>query len=105
MKGGETMRGKKEVCFERGTSRMFLILTMEWLRPHFPTTSFRLMALRNRVECQYYNKTNIPPSYFESATKNNIFNFVLHQVRLILFDTNLSTKNNIPSMKTVLKTL
>ena len=33
------------------------------------------------------------------------FNFVLCQVRLILFNTNLITKNNISYMKTVLNTL
>ena len=37
--------------------------------------------------------------------KNMILNFVLCQVRLILFNTNLITKNNISYMKTVLNTL
>ena len=37
--------------------------------------------------------------------KNMILNFVLCQVRLILFNTNLITKNNISYMKTVLNML
>ena len=37
--------------------------------------------------------------------KNMILNFVLCQVRLILFNTNLITKNNISYTKTVLNTL
>ena len=50
------------------------------------------MALWNRVECQGYKETNTPPC--KNATKNNmILNFVLRQVRLILFNTNLITKN------------
>ena len=36
--------------------------------------------------------------------KNMILNFVLCQVRLILFNTNLITKNNISYTKTVLNT-
>ena len=39
----------------------FFHCTMEWLCLQVPTTSFRLMALRNSAECQYYNETNIPP--------------------------------------------
>ena len=45
----------KEVCYERkaqgellGTS---IYCTLEWLCPCIPTTSFRLVVLRNRVEC------------------------------------------------------
>ena len=34
-----------------------------------------------------------------------IFNFVLCQVRLILLNTNLNTKNNISLVKTILKSL
>ena len=37
--------------------------------------------------------------------KITLFNFVLCKVRLILFNTNLSTKNNISLVKTVLKML
>ena len=73
------------------------------LEPYIPTTSFKLMALRNRVECQCYNETTIPISQFKNASKNNIFNFVPCQVRLILFNTNLNTNTNILYVKTVLK--
>ena len=64
------------------------------------------MALWNRVECRSYNETNIPPCQFKNATKINIIlNFVLCPVILILFNTNLITKNNISCVKNVLKTL
>ena len=36
-------------------------------------------------------------------TKTNIINFELCQVRLILFNTNLITKNNISFVKNILK--
>ena len=36
----------------------FLHCTLECHRPYVPTTSFRLW---NKVECQYYNDTNISP--------------------------------------------
>ena len=56
----------KKVCYERKLRGELLgssfHCTMEWLCPYVPTTSFRLMALRNWVECQCYNETNIPPS-------------------------------------------
>ena len=58
---------------KKGTSRMFFSLTLEWLCSYVPIKSFRLMVLLNRVQCQCYNETNIPPSYFKNATKNNIF--------------------------------
>ena len=46
------------------------------------------------------------PVNSKNATKNNIiFNFVLCQVRLIFFNTNLSTTNNISLVKPFLKTL
>ena len=61
----------------------FFNCTLELLYPYVPTTSFRLMALQNRV----------------------IFNFVLRQVILILFNTDLNTENNISFVKTILKTL
>ena len=48
-----------------GTSRMYFSLTLEWLCPYVPTTTFKLMASWNKVECQCYNETNIPPSYFD----------------------------------------
>ena len=84
--------------------RCFFHCKPEWFQPYVPTTSFRLMALRNRVECECYYETNIPLSQFKNATKNNmILNFVPCQVRLILFNTNLNTKNNISYVKTVLK--
>ena len=35
--------------------------TLEWLHPYVPTTSFRLIVLWNKVECQCYNETIIPP--------------------------------------------
>ena len=44
----------------RGTSRMFFSLYTGVSLP-ICTTSFGLMALMNKVECQCYNKTNIPP--------------------------------------------
>ena len=44
----------------RGTSRMFFHCTLECLCPYVPATSFRLMALQNKVECHCYNETNIP---------------------------------------------
>ena len=57
----------KMVCYERKVlgellGCFFFHSTLEWRRPYVPTTSFGLMALRNRVECQCYNETNIPPS-------------------------------------------
>ena len=100
----------KKICYEREGSRellgCFLHCTLECLRPYVPTASFRLMVLWNKVECQCYNETNMPPCWFENATKNNIMiNFVLHQVSLSLFSTNLIIKNNISFVKTVLKKL
>ena len=98
----------KKVCYERKVwgelLRCFLHCIQECLCPYVPNTSFRLMALQNKVECQCYNETNIPPCWFRNATKNNIMiNYVLCQVRLILFNTNLITKNNISFVKTILK--
>ena len=81
----------------------FFHCTLAWLQLYVPTTSFRLIALRDRVECQCYKETNIPLSQFKNATKNNMFNFILCKVRLIIFNTNLNTKNNISYVKTVLK--
>ena len=56
----------KKVCYERKVRvellGCFFHCTLEWLCPYVPTTSFRLMALRNQGECQCYNETNIPPS-------------------------------------------
>ena len=50
-----------------------------------------------------FNETNIPPCQFKNAAKNNmIINFVLCQVRLISFNTNLITSS---FMKTIPKTL
>ena len=99
----------KKVCYERKVRGellgCFFHCTLECLCPYVPTTSFRLMALQNKVECQCYNETNIPPCKFKNTTKNNIMiHFVLCQVRLILFNTNLITKNNISFGKNVLKT-
>ena len=55
----------KKVCYERKVRGellgCFFHCTLECLCPYVPTTSFRLMVLRNKVECQCYNKTNIPP--------------------------------------------
>ena len=55
----------KNVCYERKVRGKllgsFFHCKMEWLRLQVPNTSFRLMALRNSAECQYYNETNIPP--------------------------------------------
>ena len=55
----------KKVCYERKVRGellgCFFHCTLECLCPYVPTTSFRLMALRNKVECQCYNETNIPP--------------------------------------------
>ena len=52
----------KKVCYERKVRGellgCFLHCTLECLHPYVPTTSFRL---RNKVECQCYNETNIPP--------------------------------------------
>ena len=101
----------KKVCHERkvrGELLQYLFhCTLECLCSYGPTTSFRLMALRNKVECQCYYETNIPLCSFKNARKNNIiFNFVLCQVRLnIKFDTNLIPKNNISFVKNVLKML
>ena len=69
------------------------------LHPYAPSTSFRL---RNKVECQCYNETNISPCQFKNTKSNMIINFVLCQVRFILFNTNLIT---ISFMKTILKML
>ena len=79
----------------------FFHCTMEWLQPYAPTTSFKLMALRNTVECQCYNETNIPLS--SKTQQKIIFNFVACQVRLILCNTNLNTKKNNSYVKTALK--
>ena len=54
----------KRVCYERKVREELLgcclHCTLEFLRPYVPSTSFRLMALQNKVECQYCNETNIP---------------------------------------------
>ena len=55
----------KTVCYERKVQGellgFFLHCTLECLCPYVPTTGFRLMVLGNKVECQCYNETNIPP--------------------------------------------
>ena len=56
----------------------FFHCTMEWLQPYAPTTSFKLMALRNTVECQCYNETNIPLS---SKTQQKITYLILYHVK------------------------
>ena len=38
----------------------FFRCILECLRSYVPTTSFRPMALRNKLECQCYNETSIP---------------------------------------------
>ena len=54
----------KKVCYERKVRGellgCFFHCTLECLCPYVPTTRFRLMALRNKEECQYYNETTIP---------------------------------------------
>ena len=49
------MKGKSEGNFQD----VFFHFTLECLYPYVPITSFRLMALRNKLECQCYSKTNI----------------------------------------------
>ena len=97
----------KKVCYERKVQGELLgsyfHCTLDWLHQQAPTTTFRLMVLRNRAKCQCYKETNIPPCLLKTQQKITIFNFVLCQVRLILFDTNLITKNNILYVKTVVK--
>ena len=48
----------KKLCYEspRQTSSMFFHSTLEWLQLYIPIISFRLIVLRNRVECQCYNE-------------------------------------------------
>ena len=54
----------KNVCYERKVRGellgCFFHCTLECLCPYVPTTIFRPIALRNKVECQCYNETNIP---------------------------------------------
>ena len=97
--------GDKKVVALRGNFEggCFLHCTLHCttyvLHPYAPSTSFRL---RNKVECQCYNETNISPCQFKNTKSNMIINFVLCQVRFILFNTNLIT---ISFMKTILKML
>ena len=55
----------KKVCYERKVRGellgFFFHCTLECLCLYVPSTNFRLMALWNKVECQCYNETNIPP--------------------------------------------
>ena len=54
----------KNVCYERKVRGellgCFFHCTLECLCPYVPTTTFRPIALRNKVECQCYNEANIP---------------------------------------------
>ena len=91
----------KEVCYETKVQGELLgkllgsyfHCTLERLHPQVPTTSFRLMATE-MAECQCYNETQTShPVNSKTQQKNNIiFHFLLCQVRLILFNTNLITK-------------
>ena len=55
----------KKICYESKVREKllgcFLHCTLECLCPYVPPTSFMLMALWNKEECQCYNETNIPP--------------------------------------------
>ena len=97
----------KKVCYESKVQRELLQsyfhCTLEWLCPQAPTTSFRLMALRDRIERKCHKETSHPVNS-KMQQQKTIFNFVLCQVRLILFNTNLVTKNDISYVKTVLNT-
>ena len=76
----------KKVCYERKVRGellgCFFHCTLECLCPYVPTTSFRLMALRNKVECQCYNETNIPPCSFKNTRK---FNFMSSLIDFIQY--------------------
>ena len=95
-----TVCGELQACF--------LHCTLECLHPYVTTTSFRLMALQNKVEChwsvlQWWNKH---PTLLLIQKCNKKLWLILYCVkRSILFNTNLITKNNISSVKTVLKAL
>ena len=56
----------------------FFHCTPEWLLPYVPTTSFKLMVLHNKVECQCYNETNIPLSL---KSQQKITYLILYRVR------------------------
>ena len=87
------------------------------------------MALQNKVKCRCYNETNNLTLLIQKHNKNKeqgklsllqwnkqshpinsktiknniMINFVLRQIRLILFNANFITKNNISFVKNVSK--
>ena len=100
----------KKVCYERTVweelLRCFYHCTMKWLPPW--VDMFLLQALgwwRYRTAKSVSAKMKHSAQLIQKHNKNDIFNSVPCQVRLILSNTNLSTKNNISLMKTVLKML
>ena len=61
----------------------FFHCTLEWLCPYVPTASFRLMLLRNQVDCQCY-KWNIKTVKQKNQQKNTTY-LILYCVKLDWF--------------------